>query len=118
MTIDRAFEADVATFGAWATRVPSDVLNPLVALDFDPPGSSKCPSHGRVSNRDAKVLFALLGHERLIEGLGLGGPRACKLIIFTLVSTAIPTLIAVVSFINALVIFIHILHVLLKVLAR
>ena len=104
LPIHRAFEANTDALGAWTACVASDLLDPPVALHFDPAARSQSPPHRRVPNRHAKVLLAFLGHERLIKRLRLGGLRACEVVIGNIVFTAAIVAVSIVTFIYALVI--------------
>ncbi len=71
------FKANVHSFGAWTARVACDLLQALVAFDFDPATSTQSSPHRWISYSHTKVFFALLWHERLVQGPRLGCLGAC-----------------------------------------
>ena len=87
MPVHRAFKTNavVLVFYSWATRVPCYVHKLLVTLDLNPVLSlTYSLAHLRVSNHDAEVFLAFLGHECLVEWLRLGGLRTRVLIVLVL----------------------------------
>ena len=104
LPIHRAFEADADAFRARTARVACDLMNTPVALNLDPAARPQRSPHRWVPNRHAEVLFALFWHESLIKGLRLGGLRARKVVVWSMVITAAVITVSIVTFINTLVI--------------
>lgn len=121
LPIHCTFKANAHSFGAWTARVPCDLLQALVALDFDPAASAQSSPHRWISYSHTEVFFALLWHERLVQGPRLGRLGACILIsvihhcciillvIFILLAIS-SVAIAIKPLINAVVIVIMFIH--------
>lgn len=106
LTIHGTLQSNVRVeFEPWTARVPSYVLELLVASDFDPAAGPQRLSHYRIANDHAEVFFALLRHEGLVKRSWFRCLRTRELFHFITVVT-----VTVKSFIDASIIVLSAIH--------
>ena len=116
VTIHGAFEANVREF-TWTASVARNIIELLVAFDFDPSTCSQGSPHRRVANRHTEVLFALLRHKGLIKWFRFGcfGARVSLVILDFIWFIVNAVVIAIKTLINTSIVVTQMHHLVLVI---